>query len=80
MLLVGGLDCGNLFDELLLFFKNVKVLIVFGEIVDKIGCVGKIVGIDVYYVDNVEVVVLVVYCELVLGDIILFLLVCVSWD
>lgn len=80
VLLAGGLDRGNSFDELLPFFKNVKALIVFGETADKIGRVGKIAGIDVHYVDNVEAAVPVAYRESAPGDIILLSPACASWD
>ena len=37
ILLAGGLDRGNEFDELIPSFKNVKAMITFGQTAEKIG-------------------------------------------
>lgn len=80
VLLAGGLDRGNEFDELLPFFKHVKVLICFGETAQKIGRIGKESGAKVFYVEDVSAAVPKAYEESEPGDIILLSPACASWD
>ncbi|MFC4320274.1 UDP-N-acetylmuramoyl-L-alanine--D-glutamate ligase [Litchfieldia salsa] len=81
ILLAGGLDRGNDFDELVPELKNVKTLIVFGETADKISKAGKDAGIDtIKHVDNVEIAVQEAYDTSVEKDIILLSPACASWD
>ncbi|MFK9092331.1 UDP-N-acetylmuramoyl-L-alanine--D-glutamate ligase [Bacillus salipaludis] len=81
ILLAGGLDRGNEFDELLPYLRNVKALIVFGQTAQKIELVGTQAGIKIIKrVDNVEKAVPEAYQNSEQGDIILLSPACASWD
>lgn len=81
ILLAGGLDRGNEFDDLIPELKSVKTLIVFGQTAPKLERAGKLAGIDsIKYVDNVEHAVKVAYDHSSEGDIILLSPACASWD
>ncbi|MBM7715580.1 UDP-N-acetylmuramoylalanine--D-glutamate ligase [Bacillus thermophilus] len=81
ILLAGGLDRGNDFDELVPYLKGVKALVVFGQSADKLAKAGKEAGIrSIHHVDNVEEAVPVSYSLSEPGDIILLSPACASWD
>lgn len=81
ILLAGGLDRGNEFDDLIPYLKNVKALITFGETAAKIERVGRNAGIKtITHVDNVEKAVPVAYQYSESGDVILLSPACASWD
>jgi UDP-N-acetylmuramoylalanine--D-glutamate ligase len=81
ILLAGGLDRGNEFDELIPYLKNVKALITFGQTAPKIERVGKEAGIKIIKrVDNVEKAVPVAFEYSESGEIILLSPACASWD
>jgi UDP-N-acetylmuramoylalanine--D-glutamate ligase len=81
ILLAGGLDRGNSFDDLIPYLINVKSLITFGQTAPKIEEAGKIAGIDcIKRVDNVEQAVYAAYDLSEEGDIILLSPACASWD
>ncbi|EIA20154.1 UDP-N-acetylmuramoyl-L-alanine--D-glutamate ligase [Listeria fleischmannii] len=80
VLLAGGLDRGNEFDELKPFFRNVKAVVVFGETAEKIARVAKEVDVEVHYVQDVEKAVPVAFKVSKPGDIILLSPACASWD
>lgn len=81
ILLAGGLDRGNEFDELIPAMKRVKALITFGETAQKLAKVGKKAGIEkVQRVDNVKEAVPVAFELSDQGDIILLSPACASWD
>jgi UDP-N-acetylmuramoylalanine--D-glutamate ligase len=81
ILLAGGLDRGNSFDELIPHLKNVKVLITFGETADKLQQTGQKAGIQtILRVDNVEKAVPAAYEHSDEGDVILLSPACASWD
>jgi UDP-N-acetylmuramoylalanine--D-glutamate ligase len=81
ILLAGGLDRGNEFDELMPYLKNVKSLITFGQTAPKIERVGRDAGIKVIErVDNVEKAVPVAFQYSEPGDVILLSPACASWD
>ncbi|MFD2443427.1 UDP-N-acetylmuramoyl-L-alanine--D-glutamate ligase [Bacillus sp. CGMCC 1.16607] len=81
ILLAGGLDRGNEFDELLPALKNVKALITFGQTAEKLERVGKEAGIKtIKRVDNVEKAVPVAYELSEANDVILLSPACASWD
>ncbi|MBT2678477.1 UDP-N-acetylmuramoyl-L-alanine--D-glutamate ligase [Bacillus sp. ISL-35] len=81
VLLAGGLDRGNSFDQLVPSLKNVKVLITFGETAEKVGQAGHEAGIKtILRVDNVEKAVPVAFEHSVPGDVILLSPACASWD
>jgi UDP-N-acetylmuramoylalanine--D-glutamate ligase len=81
ILLAGGLDRGNEFDELLPAFKKIKALITFGQTAEKLERVGKEAGIKtIIRVDNVEKAVPVALDLSKADDIILLSPACASWD
>ncbi|CAM3750465.1 UDP-N-acetylmuramoyl-L-alanine--D-glutamate ligase [Mesobacillus thioparans] len=81
VLLAGGLDRGNTFDELIPSLKNVKALITFGQTAEKVGQAGREAGIKtILTVDNVEKAVPVAFEHSVPGDVILLSPACASWD
>lgn len=81
ILLAGGLDRGNEFDELIPFLRNVKALITFGQTAPKIERVGRDAGIkQITRVDNVVKAVPAAFSLSSEGDIILLSPACASWD
>ena len=81
ILLAGGLDRGNEFDELKPSMKNVKAVITFGETAEKIERVAKEIGITtIKRVDNVVTAVPVAFELSNEGDCILLSPACASWD
>ncbi|WP_210363732.1 UDP-N-acetylmuramoyl-L-alanine--D-glutamate ligase [Bacillus sp. REN3] len=81
ILLAGGLDRGNSFDELIPSLKNVKALVTFGQTAEKVGQAGKEAGIKtILRVDNVEKAVPVAFQHSLPGDVILLSPACASWD
>ena len=81
ILLAGGLDRGNEFDELIPYLKNVKALISFGQTAPKIERVAKEAGIKkLERVDNVGKAVNKAHQMSEAGDVILLSPACASWD
>lgn len=81
ILLAGGLDRGNSFDDLVPSLKNVKVLVTFGQTAEKIAEAGTQAGIEtIKRADNVEVAVPMAYSHSKDGDVILLSPACASWD
>jgi UDP-N-acetylmuramoylalanine--D-glutamate ligase len=81
ILLAGGLDRGNEFDELIPSLEKVKALITFGQTADKLERVANKVGIKtIIRVDNVEKAVPVAYALSEKDDVILLSPACASWD
>ncbi|XJZ28408.1 UDP-N-acetylmuramoyl-L-alanine--D-glutamate ligase [Bacillota bacterium Lsc_1132] len=81
ILLAGGLDRGNEFDELIPYMKNVKTLITFGQTAGKIERAAIDAGIKtIQRVDNVEKAVPEAFKHSEAGDIILLSPACASWD
>ncbi|WP_456271623.1 UDP-N-acetylmuramoyl-L-alanine--D-glutamate ligase [Bacillus sp. AK031] len=81
ILLAGGLDRGNSFDDLIPYMNNVKALITFGETASKLAETADKAGIQtVKHVDNVEAAVPAAYEISEEGDIILLSPACASWD
>lgn len=81
ILLAGGLDRGNEFNDLLPYLDNVKALITFGETAEKLMKTAKEAGIkEIKRVDNVEKAVPVAYEMSHVGDVILLSPACASWD
>lgn len=81
VLLAGGLDRGNSFDELIPALKNVKALVTFGQTAEKIEAAGKQAGIKkMIRVDNVEKAVPEAFNLSDAGDVILLSPACASWD
>ncbi|MED1441647.1 UDP-N-acetylmuramoyl-L-alanine--D-glutamate ligase [Aeribacillus composti] len=81
VLLAGGLDRGNEFDELIPYFKHVKAVITFGQTAPKIKKAAKKAGIElIEHVDNVEQAVFAAFRTSDIGDVILLSPACASWD
>jgi UDP-N-acetylmuramoylalanine--D-glutamate ligase len=81
ILLAGGLDRGNEFDELIPYLKHVKAMITFGQTASKLERVAREAGIEtIKRVDNVEQAAFVAYELSERGDIILLSPACASWD
>ncbi|PFG12880.1 UDP-N-acetylmuramoyl-L-alanine--D-glutamate ligase [Bacillus sp. es.036] len=82
ILLAGGLDRGNDFDDLNIYFKTkVKHLITFGETASKLKQTANQAGLNsVTVVDNVEEAVSTAYHLSGTGDVILLSPACASWD
>jgi UDP-N-acetylmuramoylalanine--D-glutamate ligase len=81
ILLAGGLDRGNGFEELVPYLKNVKALITFGQTAEKLEKAGRDAGIElIQRVDNVEKAVPAAFDISVPGDVILLSPACASWD
>lgn len=81
ILLAGGLDRGNEFDDLVPYMKNVKGLIVFGETASKLTKAGEAAGVpNIISVQNVEAAVPAAYEISEENDVILLSPACASWD
>ena len=81
ILLAGGLDRGNSFDELIPSLEGVKALVTFGQTAEKIEEAGKRAGIKMMIrVDNVEKAVPEAFNLSDAGDVILLSPACASWD
>lgn len=81
ILLAGGLDRGNAFDELEAAITGIKAIVVFGETHEKLAETAKKVGIPVIQtVENVEAAVEPAFALSEPGDAILFSPACASWD
>jgi UDP-N-acetylmuramoylalanine--D-glutamate ligase len=81
VLLAGGLDRGNEFDELIPFLGNVKTLITFGQTAPKLERIAADAGIEeVKRVDNVEQAAYAAFSLSQEGDIVLLSPACASWD
>jgi UDP-N-acetylmuramoylalanine--D-glutamate ligase len=81
ILLAGGLDRGNEFDELIPLLTHVKAMIVFGETADKLTKTAQKAGISIIkHVDNVAMAADEAYKLSESGDTILLSPACASWD
>jgi UDP-N-acetylmuramoylalanine--D-glutamate ligase len=81
ILLAGGLDRGNTFEELVPFLENVRTLIVFGETAEKLKDAGEQAGIkEIVVTDHVASAVPISYQYSEEGDTILLSPACASWD
>ncbi|GGA83913.1 UDP-N-acetylmuramoyl-L-alanine--D-glutamate ligase [Ornithinibacillus halotolerans] len=81
ILLAGGLDRGNEFDDLVPYLNHVKSMVVFGETAEKLKTIGKKAGINsVIEAENVTDAVYKAYDTSLPGDVILLSPACASWD
>ncbi|WP_028782687.1 UDP-N-acetylmuramoyl-L-alanine--D-glutamate ligase [Thalassobacillus devorans] len=81
ILLAGGLDRGNDFDDLVPFLDHVKAMVVFGETAGKMQHAGEQAGITaIKKVDNVEQAAQTAYELSDKKDVILLSPACASWD
>ncbi|MGG0717807.1 UDP-N-acetylmuramoyl-L-alanine--D-glutamate ligase [Robertmurraya massiliosenegalensis] len=81
VLLAGGLDRGNEFDELRPYLDQVKAIVTFGQTAGKIERVANEAGIkSIIRVDNVEKAVPAAFELSSPGDVVLLSPACASWD
>ncbi len=81
ILIAGGLDRGNDFDDLIPYFKNVKNMVTYGQTSQKLIDSAKKAGLKaIKSVDNVEEAVKEAFTHSEVGDIILLSPACASWD
>ena len=81
ILLAGGLDRGNDFDELIPSLKGLKAIVTFGETKEKLATAAKTAGVKTIIVtENVETAVNEAYQCSVSGNTILLSPACASWD
>lgn len=81
ILLAGGLDRGNSFDDLVPSLKDVKAIVLFGETKDKLADAAKKAGIPtILFTENTETAVPIAYDLSEPGDTILLSPANASWD
>lgn len=81
ILLAGGLDRGNGFDELLPSFKGLKAIILFGQTKDKLAEVAKKAGVSqILFTEDVETAVPLAFSLSQTDDTILLSPANASWD
>lgn len=81
ILLAGGLDRGNDFDDLVPELRKAKAVVVFGETASKIEQAAQAAGCDrIEHVDHVGKAVPLAYDLSEPGDVILLSPACASWD
>ncbi|WP_163579681.1 UDP-N-acetylmuramoyl-L-alanine--D-glutamate ligase [Gracilibacillus saliphilus] len=81
ILLAGGLDRGNDFDELMPYMSNVKALVLFGETSQKLRKVGEACEIEnIEVVDTMNEAVQKAYQLSNKDDVVLLSPACASWD
>ncbi|KKB39255.1 UDP-N-acetylmuramoyl-L-alanine--D-glutamate ligase [Bacillus thermotolerans] len=81
VLLAGGLDRGNGFDDLIPYMSNVKALITFGETADKLEETARKAGVQIVVkTENMQQAVQSAYKHSSEGDVILLSPACASWD
>ncbi|MDF2535797.1 MAG: murD [Bacillales bacterium] len=81
ILLAGGLDRGNEFDDLIPYLKQVRVLVTFGQTAPKLARVARDAGIEsILVVENVEAAVPAAFEVSNEGEVILLSPACASWD
>ncbi|AUJ84747.1 MULTISPECIES: UDP-N-acetylmuramoyl-L-alanine--D-glutamate ligase [Enterococcus] len=81
VLLAGGLDRGNSFDELVPALKGLKAIVVFGETKEKLASAAQAAGVKtIEMTDNVETAVPVAFSLSAAGDTILLSPANASWD
>ncbi len=81
ILLAGGLDRGNEFDDLIPYLTNTKVLITFGQTAKKLERIAGVASVQIIiHVDSMEEAVKIAYTNSKSGDVILLSPACASWD
>lgn len=81
VLLAGGLDRGNTFDELIPSLKGIKAMVVFGQTKEKLMNAGKKAGIEtIVTADSVEQAVPLAIENSTDGDVVLLSPANASWD
>ncbi|NEU29467.1 UDP-N-acetylmuramoyl-L-alanine--D-glutamate ligase [bacterium LRH843] len=81
VLLAGGLDRGNEFDELLPYLTNVHSLVTFGQSKEKLSRVAREAGVkSIVSAEWMEDAVRLAFSKSRPGDVILLSPACASWD
>ncbi|GAA5415013.1 UDP-N-acetylmuramoylalanine--D-glutamate ligase [Paraliobacillus ryukyuensis] len=81
ILLAGGLDRGNDFDDLIPYLQDVKAMVVFGETANKLHLTGKTAGVaSILHVETMKQAVEEAYRMSNENDVILLSPACASWD
>lgn len=81
ILIAGGLDRGNEFDELIPTLKNVKGVVLYGQTALKLKTAAEKAGLSfIKIVNNVTEAVNIAYQNSIRGDVILLSPACASWD
>lgn len=81
ILLAGGLDRGNDFDELIPSLRGLKAIVLFGETQEKLAKAAEIAGIEtIVLTENVDKAVTEAYGLSANKDTILLSPACASWD
>ncbi|MGF1992713.1 UDP-N-acetylmuramoyl-L-alanine--D-glutamate ligase [Enterococcus casseliflavus] len=81
ILLAGGLDRGNSFDELVPALKGLKAIVLFGETKEKLAAAAQAAGVKtIEMTDNVETAVPLAFSLSAAGDTILLSPANASWD
>ncbi|OIJ09806.1 UDP-N-acetylmuramoyl-L-alanine--D-glutamate ligase [Anaerobacillus arseniciselenatis] len=81
ILIAGGLDRGNDFDELIPTLEKLKGIVVYGETAPKLALAAKKAGLTfIETVNNVNEAVNIAYEHSQSGDVILLSPACASWD
>lgn len=81
VLLAGGIDRGNTFDELIPSLKGIKAMVVFGQTKEKLMDAGKKAGIEtIVTADSVEQAVPLALENSTDGDVVLLSPANASWD
>ena len=81
ILLAGGLDRGNSFDDLVPALKGLKAIVLFGETKEKLAVAAQAAGVKtIEMTDNVETAVPLAFSLSAAGDTILLSPANASWD
>lgn len=81
ILLAGGLDRGNSFDDLVPALKGLKAIVLFGETKEKLAAAAQAAGVKtIEMTDNVETAVPLAFSLSAAGDTILLSPANASWD
>lgn len=80
ILILGGLDRGHSFDDLIPYLNYTKLIVCYGETKDRIEKFAKDNGIDVIAVNDVMEATRVSFENSLKGDTILLSPACASWD
>ena len=80
ILLLGGLDRGHSFDDLVPYLKHTKYIVCFGETKYRIEEFARKNNIDVFVVDDIVEATKKAYEVSKIGDTILLSPACASWD
>ncbi len=81
MLIAGGLDRGNAFDDLVPFLTNVKGMFLYGETASKLAEAAHKAGVEIIeQAETLDQMVHAAYAASESGDVILLSPACASWD